>query len=116
MPVMKDPLAVSIQLLTVALSGDHDDLTRRLHLLATEALDESNSAEEAADALADIMKTLTVVAAEANRSMATGLVAALQAAPAGSAVRIELGTAPVTADAGDDPTELARKLVRSAAR
>lgn len=112
---MTDPLTVSIQLLTVALSGDLDGLESRLHLLATEALDESNSAEEAADALADIMKTLLVVAAEANRSMATGLTAALAGAPVGSAVRIELGTRPVTATATDDPTDLARKLIRSAA-
>ncbi len=112
---MRDPLTVSIDLLTVALSGDLTQLESRLHLLATEALDESNSAEEAADALADVMKTLSVVAAEANRSMATGLTAALGAAPPGSAVRIELGTRPVTATADADPSDLSRKLIRSAA-
>ena len=115
MPMERDPLTTSIQLLTTALTGDHGALASRLHLLATEALDDSNSAEEAADALADIMKTLSVVAAEATRSMATGLTAALAAAPPDSAVRIELGTRPVTATAADDPTDLAKKLVRSAA-
>ncbi len=111
---MREPLTVSIQLLTTALSGDHAELGSALHLLATEALDEANSAEEAADLLADVMKTLCVVAGEATRSMATGLTSALAAAPPGSAVAIELGSRPVTASAADDASDLARRLIRSA--
>lgn len=110
-----DPLTTSIRLLSTALTGDLDRLGEQIHLLATQALDDSNSAEEAADTLADVMRTLTVLAAEATRSMATGLSAALGSAPAGSTVRIELGSVPVTADASSDPTDLSRRLVRSAA-
>ena len=112
---MRPPLDVSIDLLTVALAGDHDRLGRDLHLLATEALDEANSAEEAADALADVMKTLSVLAAEAARSLSAAVVAALAASGPDAALAIELGTEPVTATAGDDATGLARRLVRSAA-
>jgi len=112
---VRPPLDLSIDLLTVALAGDHDRLAGQLHLLATEALDEANSAEEAADALADVMKTLAVVAAEATRSLSAALLAALSAHGPDAAVGIELGTAPVTAAAGDDPTEVATALVRSAA-
>ena len=111
---MTHPLAVSVDLLEVALTGDHDRLADRLHLLATEAIDDANSAEEAVDTLADVMKTLTVVAAEASRSLAGALVAALGAAPAGSAVAIELGTSPVEATAASEATALATALVRSA--
>lgn len=113
---MRSPLDVSIELLTVALAADHDRLADALHLLATEALDDANSAEEAADALADVMKTLTVVAAEGARSLSAALVAALGAGTPGSAIAIELGSTPVTATAADDATALARALFRSAAR
>lgn len=107
---------MSIDLLTVALEGDHDRLTDDLHLVATEALDEANSAEEAADALADVMKTLTVLAAEVSRSMAGAVVAALGAGPADAAVAIELGDSPVLATASSDASQLATALVRSAGR
>ncbi len=112
---MEPPLDVSIDLLTVALTGDHERLAARLHLLATEALDEANSAEEVADALADVMKTLSVLAAEASRSLGAAVVAALGAAGDGAAIGIELGARPVTASADMDPTALARALIRSAA-
>lgn len=112
---MRAPLDVSIDLLTIALAGDHDRLARQLHLLATEALDEANSAEEAVDAVADVMKTLTVVAAESTRSLSAAVVAALAAHGPEAAIGIELGSAPVTAGAADDPTRVATALVRSAA-
>ena len=113
---MRPPLDLSIDLLAVGLAGDHDRLGQELHLLATEALDEANSAEEAADALADVMKTLTVLAAEVSRSLAGAVVAALGAGPADAAVAIELGATPVIATASSDPSQLATALVRSAAR
>ena len=113
---MRPPLTASIDLLTVALGGDHERLAQDLHLLATDALDEANSAEEAADTLADVMETLTVVAAETARSLAGAVVAALGSAPPDTAVAIELGTTPVIATAGSDPTQLAAALLRSAAR
>lgn len=112
--MVEPPLDISIDLLTIALTGDHDRLAARLHLLATEALDEANSAEEVADALADVMKTLTVLAAEASRSLAAAVVAALGAAGDGAAIGIELGRTPVTASTRTDPTALARDLIRSA--
>lgn len=112
---VRPPLDLSIDLLTVALAGDHDRLARDLHLLATEALDEANSAEEAADALADVMRTLAALAAESARSLAAAVVAALAATGDDAALAIELGSQPVTASAGDDPTALARRLIRSAA-
>lgn len=111
---VRPPLEISIDLLAVALAGDHERLARELHLLATEALDEANAAEEAADALADVMKTLVVLAAEATRSLSAAVIAALAAGPAGAAVAIELGTEPVTASAAADPTALATALVRAA--
>lgn len=113
---MRSPLDLSIDLLAVALAGDHDRLGHDLHLLATEALDEANSAEEAADALADVMKTLTVLAAETSRSLAGAVVAALDAGPDDAAVAIELGERPVIATAASDASQLADALVRSAAR
>jgi len=112
---VRPPLDTSIDLLGIALAGDHDRLARQLHLLATEAIDEANSAEEAVDALADVMKTLTVLAAEAARSLSAALVAALEVHGPDAAIGIELGSSPVTAAAGDDPTRVASALVRSAA-
>lgn len=112
---MQPPLDVSIDLLTTALGGDHGRLEAQLHLLATEALDEANSSEEVADALADVMKTLTVLSAEAARSLSAAVVAALAATGPDAAIGIELGARPVTASAAVDPTDLARALVRSAA-
>jgi hypothetical protein len=112
---VRPPLDLSIDLISIALAGDHDRLGHELHLLATEALDEANSAEEAADALADVMKTLTVVAAESARSLSAALVAALAAHGPDAAIGIELGATPVTAATGDDPTRVATALVRSAA-
>lgn len=111
---MRPPLDISIDLLTTALAADHDRLAEDLHLLATEALDEANSAEEAADALADVMKTLTVLAAESVRSLSGALVAALAASGPDAAIAIELGTAPVTASASGEATAIAVELVRSA--
>lgn len=111
---MREPLAHSIDLLQVALTGDLDRLAHELHLLATEAIDDANSAEEAVDTLADVMKTLTVVAAEATRSLAGAVVAALGAAGPGAVIAIELGSVPVDATAERDATELATALIRSA--
>jgi hypothetical protein len=111
-----DPLAASIALLTVALDGDHARLADDLHLLATEAIDDSNSAEEAVDAMADVMRTFAVLAAEASRSLAAAVVAALATGPADAALGIELGSTPVIARATSDATELARALIRSAER
>jgi hypothetical protein len=112
---VRPPLDVSIDLLTTALAADHDRLAEELHLLATEALDEANSAEEAADALADVMKTLTVLSAESLRSLSGALVAALAANGPDAAIAIELGASPVTASGSDEATSIAVELVRSAA-
>jgi hypothetical protein len=112
---VRPPLDVSIDLLAIALAADHGRLADELHLLATEALDEANSAEEAADTLADVMKTLTVLAAESVRSLSGALVAALAASGPDAAIAIELGTTPVTASASGEATALAVALVRSAA-
>jgi hypothetical protein len=112
---VRPPLDVSIDLLTTALAADHDRLAEDLHLLATEALDEANSAEEAADALADVMKTLTVLSAESLRSLSGALVAALAANGPDAAIAIELGASPVTASGSDEATSIAVELVRSAA-
>ncbi len=111
---MRPPLEISIDLLAVALAGDHDRLAGDLHLLATEALDEANSAEDAADTLADVMKTLTVVGAEVARSLSATVVAVLGQHGPEAAVGIELGSQPVVAQAGDDATRVALALIRSA--
>ena len=108
----RDPLDEANRLLRVALAGDLTTLDRVVHRIATDAFEEANEMEEAADEVGVALQTLALVSAESLRALATAVVAALAAAPAGSAIQIDIGK-PITVSASTDPDQLVLALAQS---